>query len=248
MSVGAHGVDELARELLDRRVAHAQPGSVAGDVVADRVQQVGLAEPRRTVQEERVVRLRRQLGDGERGGVGEAVAAADDELLERVLRVQRAWPEAAVWRRADRRPAAGPEPAAPGCQSAPTISTPASGSKRLAAAWLEQAQVALGRPRCGCARARARRGCVPSTRGQLERLEPDVELEVGRLPAQLGRGSRFQIDSRRLRARADATLLRGSFEAELAVERLAGRGPGALGGASLQPHSRPRDGRRSERP
>ena len=80
--------DELAGEGLDGRVAHGQAVAVARDVVADRVQQVRLAEPGRAVQEERVVGLAGQLGDGERRGVREAVAVADDELLERVLRVQ----------------------------------------------------------------------------------------------------------------------------------------------------------------
>ena len=58
------------------------------DVVADRVQQVRLAEAGRAVEEERVVGLAGQLGDGERGGVGEAVAVADDELVERELGVK----------------------------------------------------------------------------------------------------------------------------------------------------------------
>ena len=40
------------------------------------------------MEEERVVGLARGLGDGQRGGVGEAVAVADDELVERVARVE----------------------------------------------------------------------------------------------------------------------------------------------------------------
>ena len=52
------------------------------------MQQVGLADAGRAVEEERVVGLAGQLGDGERGGVGEAVRVADDELLEGVLRVE----------------------------------------------------------------------------------------------------------------------------------------------------------------
>src|SRR5689334_5400566 len=46
-----------------------------------------LAEPRPAVDEERVACLRRSLGDGERGRVGEAVRRADHEQVERVLRV-----------------------------------------------------------------------------------------------------------------------------------------------------------------
>ena len=52
------------------------------------MEQVGLPEPWRGVEEERVVGLSRKLGDGERGRVGEAVAVADDELIEAVARVE----------------------------------------------------------------------------------------------------------------------------------------------------------------
>jgi hypothetical protein len=45
----ADGVDELRRELLARGVANAEPGAVALDEVADRVEQVRLAESGRTV-------------------------------------------------------------------------------------------------------------------------------------------------------------------------------------------------------
>ena len=57
-------------------------------VVADGVQQVGLAQPGVAVDEQRVVRLGGRLGDGDGGGVREPVARPDDERLERVLRVQ----------------------------------------------------------------------------------------------------------------------------------------------------------------
>ncbi len=58
------------------------------DVGADRLQQVGLAEPGAAVDEERVVCLCRRLGDRERGGVREPVRRPDDEVVERVLRVR----------------------------------------------------------------------------------------------------------------------------------------------------------------
>ena len=54
----------------------------------DRVQQVGLAQPGLAVDEQRVVGLGRRLGDRDGGRVGEAVARADDEGVEGVLRVQ----------------------------------------------------------------------------------------------------------------------------------------------------------------
>ena len=80
--------DEVVREGLGGRAAHAQAAAVRGDVVADRVQEVGLAEAGRAVEKQRVVGLAGQLGDGERGRVGEAVGVADDELVERELRMK----------------------------------------------------------------------------------------------------------------------------------------------------------------
>jgi hypothetical protein len=59
------------------------------NIVADRLQEVGLAEPGRAVEKERIVGLAGLFGDGERGGVGEVIGGADDELLEGVLGVGR---------------------------------------------------------------------------------------------------------------------------------------------------------------
>jgi hypothetical protein len=56
--------------------------------VADGVQEVGLAESRVAVDEERVVGLRRRLGHGDSCGMSEPVGSADDEVVEVVLRVQ----------------------------------------------------------------------------------------------------------------------------------------------------------------
>ena len=86
--VVADAVDEVVGELLGVHVAHPDVGVEVARVVADRVQQVGLAQPGLAVDEERVVGLGRRLGDRDRGGVGEAVARADDEGVEGVLRVQ----------------------------------------------------------------------------------------------------------------------------------------------------------------
>ena len=80
--------DEVVGERLDGRVADGQPGAVLGDVVGDRVQQVGLAEAGRAADEERVVGQAGHLGHGERGRVGEPVAVADHELVERQARVE----------------------------------------------------------------------------------------------------------------------------------------------------------------
>ena len=84
----ADGVDELVGELLRAHVPHPGAGVEAARVVPDRVQQVRLAEARLPVDEQRVVRLGRRLGDGDRGGVREPVRGADDEGVEEVLRVQ----------------------------------------------------------------------------------------------------------------------------------------------------------------
>ena len=86
--VVADAVDEVVGELLGVHVAHPDAGVEVARVVADRVQQVGLAQPGLAVDEQRVVGLGRRLGDRDGGGVGEPVARADDEGVEGVLRVE----------------------------------------------------------------------------------------------------------------------------------------------------------------
>ena len=80
------------------------------DVLGDRLQEVRLAEPGAAVDEERVVRLRRRLGDRERGRVRETVRRADHERVERVLRVHARRPPA---------PAAGARSTGPLCSPSP---------------------------------------------------------------------------------------------------------------------------------
>ena len=82
----AERVDEVVHERLARHVARRRALRVLAHVLADRLQEMGLAEPGAAVDEERVVRLGRRLGDGERRGVGEAVRRADHEEVEGVLR------------------------------------------------------------------------------------------------------------------------------------------------------------------
>ena len=85
------GVDDaLARELRDHRVP-------------DGVHQVGLAQTDAAVQEQRVVGVPRPLRDRQRGGMGEAIGRADDEVGERVARVEvgRAALAPDGWARAD---------------------------------------------------------------------------------------------------------------------------------------------------
>jgi hypothetical protein len=86
--VVADAVDEVVGELLGVHVPHLHTRVEVLRVVADGVEQVRLAQPGLPVDEEWVVGLRGRLGDGDRGRVGEPVARADDERLERVLRVE----------------------------------------------------------------------------------------------------------------------------------------------------------------
>ena len=83
-------VDHVVGERLGGDVADLRAGPEVAHVVADGVQQVGLAESGVAVHQERVVGLARRLGDGDRGGVGEPVGGPDHEGLEGVARVQRA--------------------------------------------------------------------------------------------------------------------------------------------------------------
>ena len=57
--------------------------------IADGVQQVRLAQPHAAVEEKRVVSAGRVFRHGHAGGVGQAVAGADDEILKGVARVDR---------------------------------------------------------------------------------------------------------------------------------------------------------------
>ena len=86
--VVADAVDELVGELLRADVPDARALVEGAGVVADRVQQVGLAQSGAAVDEQRVVGAGRLLGDGDGRGVREAVARADDEGLEGVLVVE----------------------------------------------------------------------------------------------------------------------------------------------------------------
>ena len=81
----AQRVDELIDELLGGEIKHLELRPPGEDLVTDGVQQVRFSQADATVKEERVVAVRRALGDGARGGVGELVGAADDEGVEEVL-------------------------------------------------------------------------------------------------------------------------------------------------------------------
>ena len=80
-------VDVLVEERLGADVADDVVLVVTVHVVPDGVQQVGLAETRRAVDEQRVVRAARRLGDAQCGGERELVRRALHECLEGVARV-----------------------------------------------------------------------------------------------------------------------------------------------------------------
>ncbi len=70
----AERCEEVVRKRLGRRVTHGCSAAKGDQVVADRVQQMGLAQPGRGEQKKRVVRLARHLCHRKRRGVGETVA------------------------------------------------------------------------------------------------------------------------------------------------------------------------------
>src|SRR6202035_4077095 len=88
---GAERADELVREGLAGRATNRESRIVGEQQVGDRAEQVRLADAGRPAYEERVVRLRWHLRDGEGGGVRKPVAVSDHELIERQLRVGQWW-------------------------------------------------------------------------------------------------------------------------------------------------------------
>ena len=185
--------------------AHAQAAAVLADVVADRVQQVGLAEAGRAVEKERVVGLAGHLGDRQGGGVGEAVGVADDELVERELGMELGLGlalEAAVGggggrcalvdsgaRARRRRPSSRPR------ARRPRTSAGRGRSDRP--------------PSCGSRRARVTISVSPTTARGRSGGEPDLEGRVRHGPAQLRLDQRPVMGELRGDGRRDRLLRRG---------------------------------------
>ncbi len=207
-----------------------RPGLWREQQGGDRAEQVGLADAGRAADEQRVVGLRGHLGDGQRGGVGEAVAVADDELVEGQLGVaERARARAVAWRRA---PAlACSAPVASGARAArrrvarrPATCPLASLSRALDAAVLDElddacrargrcaAQASRTRPKRSWIQLRAVRGRLRAQRALVElerpqRLEPDAigGLVDGAGRARLARAT-ICARARRSRQRESASL------------------------------------------
>ena len=80
----ADGGDEFVGELLPLHRQDGEPGVVLFDLLADGVDQVGLAQPRPPVDKEGVVAVGGVAGHRPAGGVGELVAGTHDEGIEGV--------------------------------------------------------------------------------------------------------------------------------------------------------------------
>ena len=80
--------DHFVREFLGADVGEAQRRIPLLERVADRLHQMGLAQPHSTVEEKRVIGLRGLLGDGLSGGMCELIRAANDETFKSVARIQ----------------------------------------------------------------------------------------------------------------------------------------------------------------
>ena len=74
--------DELVGEVFASRVEDFCLRVLPGDPLADGVEQMGLAQSRVAVDEQRVVRLARRVGDGQGRGVRKGVGVTDDERFK----------------------------------------------------------------------------------------------------------------------------------------------------------------------
>ena len=81
-------VNVFVGELLGGKVSDPRSLSVGHHVVPNGVQQMRLAQTNPAMQEQRVVRFPRLLGDRQRGGMGKVVIVSDDKRVEIVLRTE----------------------------------------------------------------------------------------------------------------------------------------------------------------
>jgi len=87
-SIVADRVDQLVGEPLRREIRHRHTREEPYALVTDRVQEMRLPEAHAAVDEERIVRARRQLGDGLACRLRELIGRAHDERVERVAGVE----------------------------------------------------------------------------------------------------------------------------------------------------------------
>ncbi len=82
------GVDHLVGEFFGGEIDDGAVRLTQLDLMANRLHQMGLAHSDAAIEEERIVCLAGSRGDGESGGMGELVSAANDEAAEGVTRVE----------------------------------------------------------------------------------------------------------------------------------------------------------------
>ena len=84
----AQGVDEFVCKLVSLDVDDVVVRVVLMNFVRNGIEKVRLPNAGRAVDEKRVIRIRGLLRNGDGGGVCKLVAVADDEVIERKLRVE----------------------------------------------------------------------------------------------------------------------------------------------------------------
>ena len=85
----AQGLHEAVHELFRRQIQHLRGRMIDLIVMGDGVHQVRLAQAHAAIQEQGVEAHRPALGHAARGGMGQFVGFADDEIAECVSRIQR---------------------------------------------------------------------------------------------------------------------------------------------------------------
>lgn len=81
-------VDQVVHELFGGGIEDLQARVLAQGRMPDGVHQVRLAQTRSSVDVKRVIGLGRVLGHRDSRGVGELIAVSDNEIVERIVRVQ----------------------------------------------------------------------------------------------------------------------------------------------------------------
>ena len=86
-ALGADRFDQFIGELFGAKIDDFQPGFLDQHLVADGVKQMGFAQPRSPIYEQRVV-SGGVVGHGHGGGVGQLIGIAHDEVGESVFFIQ----------------------------------------------------------------------------------------------------------------------------------------------------------------
>ncbi len=81
--------DEAIHELLSREIHHVHFGRTAADFMGNGVHQVGFTQTNATIEEQRVKGDRATFGNATGRSMSEFVRFADNEIVERIARIQR---------------------------------------------------------------------------------------------------------------------------------------------------------------